>query len=397
MQLFESVRSELDKYPQDGGIPSVGSVLEALVAEHGETKLLKSIKNSLLLAWEASVEELVQIGVIGSAEVLARVSPQLTAQISALGFGDATLRELVQQITSAFRRRRSLLLRNLESQVRLSELPWISALQPLKEKKVEHSRVARQSLENLTLLTLSTFPYTCLPNPMVQELASLASQAGMKLPWLKEIAADIFEGTFQDKWKIAAAQTAKYMKDSLYADYYDLPQSYAAVSKSFVQLCEDRSQEARHSGDGWVAENGTILEQSQILTSHNLTQLIFGFGLEIQAHNLAPDWATECFQFIIDRQQQIPVNYLAKLQLVKNCAYAWRQGLFFLSLCDDEVVKRILEDKLPALPDHYAPVVLGLRSVLEGQRFDKQGFIPGTTGRRFLGWSVGDHFLIPKM
>ena len=81
-------------------------------------------------ALEAPAGELVDRRIIGSAEVLAAVVPQITAQVLAAGMQDPQLSGLYGQAYAAFRRRRTLLLLNLEHQVRFGELPWIAALQP---------------------------------------------------------------------------------------------------------------------------------------------------------------------------------------------------------------------------------------------------------------------------
>ena len=53
---------------------------------------------------------------------------------------------LYGQAYAAFRRRRSLLLLNLEHQVRFDELPWIAALQPFRADSADTARAARQAL-----------------------------------------------------------------------------------------------------------------------------------------------------------------------------------------------------------------------------------------------------------
>jgi len=59
-------------------------------------------------------------------EMLAALVPGLSAEASSVGFEDPVLRRLSYAIRVAFRSRRSLLLRGLEHQVTLDELPWVS-------------------------------------------------------------------------------------------------------------------------------------------------------------------------------------------------------------------------------------------------------------------------------
>src|SRR5690606_8166724 len=79
-------------------------------------------------AYAGRVEDLVSAGLVPSAEVLARLVPGLAAVATAAAYDAAALRTLIAEHYRAFRARRSLLLLHLEHQVRIDELPWISAL-----------------------------------------------------------------------------------------------------------------------------------------------------------------------------------------------------------------------------------------------------------------------------
>ena len=67
------------------------------------------------------------------------------------------------------------------------------------------------------------FPQTIVPNPLISEMSALAAQAGLSLPLVEEVAADIFTGTFTAKWADAAAAASSLLDGTLYARYYDLP------------------------------------------------------------------------------------------------------------------------------------------------------------------------------
>ena len=60
-----------------------------------------------------------------------------------------------------------------------------------------------------------------------------------------------------------------------------------------------------------------------------------------------------------------------------------------------------LQAEVAAAPDRgwaerFQPAVAGLRLVLDGGRFDTDGHGPGPElAVRFLGWSVGKHWLFP--
>jgi hypothetical protein len=99
--------------------------------------------------------------------------------------------------------------------------------------------------------------------------------------------------------------------------------------------------------------------------------------------------------------RQLPRAWKQRLRLVKNAAFAWRQGIFFLDLCSPaeraaivaEVVRRA-EARPTGVANRLQPAVRGLQRVLAGERFAGDGRL-GADARRFLGWSVGPHWALP--
>ena len=192
-----------------------------------------------------------------------------------------------------------------------------------------------------------------MPNLLISEMSPLAAQAGLSLLLVEEVAADIFTGTFTGKWANAAAATSAVLDGTLYARYYDLPASQAwtgppgrtttkvttrwgkTTAEDFAALCVSRARQAHISGGSGsrVVVNGTVLEQSQILTTHNLAILVDALGLRGRVADLAPELADRAFAWLVHKLQQRQPTYRARLQAVKNAAYAWRQALYFLSLC----------------------------------------------------------------
>ncbi len=186
----------------------------------------------------------------------------------------------------AFRNRRSLLLLNLEHQVTVEELPWVRALAPYRETGEATRSDATATLRRLGELTLDGFPGTLLPNPMVRELATLSTEAGLSLPWVDELAADIFQGTFSGKFLAAAKLAGELLTGSVYERYYGIDYRQvlaiedvrrrdglgAATSPAFDQLC--RARAGVEAGTWSVAANGMVIEQAQILTTHNLATLV---------------------------------------------------------------------------------------------------------------------------
>ena len=210
------------------------------------------------LAAEASV--LVEVGVIPSAEVLSRVIPQITAQVRSAGIADLALRRLYQALYGAFRRRRSLLLLDRQSQVKLSELPWVAAIDAYRQSDQDARERARQTLEQVVGLAVTAFPQQILPNKLLQEIRTLAEEAGLKLPIVDEVAADIFMDEFSEKFLRSAQTAAAMLGGSLYEHCYALPYARvraiddvkasrygAASSPAFVRLCTELAGAGRSS------------------------------------------------------------------------------------------------------------------------------------------------------
>lgn len=181
--------------------------------------------------------------------------------------------------------------------------------------------------------------------PLVRELGALAARADLRLALVEEVAADIFKGTFTTKWRTAAAVASASLEGSLYARYYDLPAPaywttphqpgrlarlqrrwgrQAAVD--FTALCRARAREAGVADQtGSVAENGAVLEQSQVLTTQNLAVLTAGLNLVPRLREEAPDLASRTLSWVLRAHSRLPADPYAALRGVKNIAYAWRR------------------------------------------------------------------------
>lgn len=354
-ELAAVLAARLDRYPTDGGLPELSVTDEPgpdgrLVPDH----LVAKVRRAL----EAPIDELVARDVITSGDVLATVLPQLTAQAMAANLEDGELAALYAQTYAAFRRRRSLLLLDLEHQVRLGELPWLRALEPLRAHRPGAVVAARHTLTQTVLVALTAFPQAILPNTLVRELGALAEQAGLSLPLVEEVAADIFAGTFTAKWRTAAEITSRTLAGTRYARYYSLPDAAAWATRAesrfrrfgtrtaedFAAVCESRAAEARAGDSGsHTPANATILEQAQIVTTHNLAALVDGLGLLPHLQDPAPGLATAALDWLVHHLSPRVDDWHAAHQTVKNAAYAWRQALFFLSFCPEESRRSALE------------------------------------------------------
>jgi hypothetical protein len=367
------------------------------------TPVPDSIRRVVRRAMAGSARELVDAGVVPSAEVLAELVPRIAAETSAAAYPDLALRMVMAATYRAFRNRRSLLLLDLQHQVQLTELPWVRAVRPHRQAGDDNRREAQATLRRLGELALDGFPGTLLPNPLVRELSALAREADAELPWVEELAADIFMGRFSAKFLRAAHLAGEILTGSLYARYYDI--DYAALpvpdepgkrgssSAAFDALCRSRAGVSR--GHGAVAANGMVIEQAQILTTHNLATLAHAVGVTPAGGWAAP--ARRAFATVLRLTVRIDRNP-RPLSMIKDVAYAWRHLVFYLSLPDTGDPRALIDEfhtGLAAAPDavraRLGPAVTGLSYVARGGRFAGEHTPAG--GRRLTGWTTGEHWL----
>jgi hypothetical protein len=420
-ELAGVVVARLAAFPRDGGVPALEPMLAPVgddeAARHGVpsgSATFEALRARLARSLDAPVAWLVDEGVIPSGEVLARVIPQITSQVGAAGIADPDLRRLYGAIYAAFRRRRSLLLLNLASQVKLEELPWMRAIEGFRSRKGAGRDVARRTLEEVVSIALLAWPQTILPNKLLQEVRALAKGAALTLPIVDEVAADIFMGEFTEKYLHAAQRAAGLLRGSIYETYYgidfervaridDVPKksgSAAPVSQGFVALCHARagaSRERSWGSKGGVAENGRVIEQEQILTTHNLAVLIDGLELREAFARRAPDLARRCFEWVCSHlETDFGSAWRARLHALKNSAYAWRQMVFFLSLAQKTEVEGFLAWAADHLGARPAAFQARFRPVLAGLVRAAGGETPGDdpAARVFLGWTNGKHWIL---
>lgn len=423
--IAKVVSERLTSYSSSEGISDFSSLLEPVTGEEAKAYSLitgvaipPAVRRRLERCRKGTITELIDKGLITSGDTVARVLPAMTAEICSAGFRDTTLRMLSVATYRAFRRRRSLLLLNLQSQVKIRELPWVAAVEGELEAHAVAVDGARQALIESSATTLSAFPQAILPNKLLQEFGSLAVTAKLDLPFVEEVAVDIFMGTFSNKFVEAARRAASLMGGTLYAHYYDIDTNQLAIlpdkpksksrnyyqrdldiSDALANLCAQRANAplgARHS-----ATNGRIIEQQQILTTQNLSLLFGGLGLKALLHHRLGSLAQECFQWICIRQQMKIKFYHSILVMLKNTAYAWRQMVFYLSMLDDAERRCAIdsiEEHFAAQPtafrERFLPAIIGLRVAAAG--------LPLTPNRQknegarvFLGWTTERHWLLP--
>lgn len=403
----------LEREPADEGIVAIDGFLgplseaeSARIGGYPGLALPPRLREIVRRCREADLASLVAERQLSSAEAVALVVPAVTARIRAAQIVDAELRGVFAASYRAFRRRRSLLLLDLESQVRLSELPWISAIEPWVGSDEASRAAARAALGEICSVTLTSFPATILPNRLVKELRALGSAAGLVMPLVDELAADIFMGKFSAGFLRAAKVAARLLGGSIYEDYFGIPYAEIAalddvepsgrsqVSSGFAAVCSALAVHA--DGASPVVRNGAIIEQAQIVTTHNLAVLFDALPPDVRLVDLA----RSAFVWITHRQRLVIEDWRANLKNVKNCAYAWRQMLFYLSLLTRSDIDAFLawtDSHLRGVPEvantRMQRLVAGLRLVLDGARFAVDG-THASGVRRFVGWSAGRHWLL---
>jgi hypothetical protein len=422
--LAEAVAKRMEHYPPNDGVSDLTSLLEPITAEEADVLALAegadlppSIRRRVERCGSGTIAELIERGLITSGDTVARVLPVMTAEIRSAGFRDPILGNLYAGTYRAFRQRRSLLLVDLQSQVRLDELPWVALMEGQRQRHSLDPDIARQALIEASALTLTAFPQAILPNKLLKELRVLAETAGLDLPFVDEVASDIFMGEFSNKFIDGARRAGRALAGTLYARYYDIdthilatlpdkPKSRASQpfwrrsstsTDALTTLCARRAN--AELGTWRPATNGTIIEQQQILTTQNLSMLFYELDLKTLLHPRLSLLAQACFEWVCRRQQMRIEHYHGRLIMLKNTAYAWRQMIFYLSMLDESEMRPAIErieahfvSQSAAFQEKFRSVMVGLRLATEGRRLPQQyQTIEGA--RVFLGWTTESHWL----
>jgi len=293
-------------------------------------------------------------------------------------------------------------------------LPWVKALHVFRANRLSEKELARQALVEVSSLNLSFFPYSLIPNKLLQELRALAKSAELEIPLVDELATDIFMGVFSEKFNEAVLLAGQVLEGSCYARYYGI--DYAALtsqlapptsaptpvkkffkakpshSKSLAAICAQRA--GVPLGSWRPALNGMIIEQQQILTSQNLAVLWLSLNLAQPLQASLSHLAQTCLLWIYKQQQIKYHDYHSQLIMLKNTAYAWRQMLFFLSLMPQAEQTNFIEfanaqfaqQTLP-FRERFKPALVGLINVLNQKPLEQ------SQGQRFLAWSNERHWL----
>ncbi|WP_291380168.1 hypothetical protein [Demequina sp.] len=297
-----------------------------------------AIARTLAASVEGTAEELVNAGLLRSGEQLADVA----SDVAAVALSESArpgVELLYGKTYRAFRQRRSLLLVNLQSQVRFSELPWVPPL------TVPEGRPEASATDALCGLYVRAFPGTLMPNPLASALNDISGSLGGPRPFLEELAADIFQGDFSPRFARAAAEAADVLEHGLYSTYFDIsPEDWKRLRRAVDSLSTSRDKaESREQAalaelaqrraqsrrvDQWVAKNGAVIEEAQILCAHNLIVATRSFS-------------EEDFVAAAAGASRVIANLLAKARkqrrpyaTLKNASYAWRHFVFYVDRID---------------------------------------------------------------
>ncbi|MBD7998175.1 hypothetical protein [Oerskovia gallyi] len=399
------VAGRVARRPAWSGIEDVDALVTQVAADEetrhvpAGTVVPRQIARVVRLARSAPLDDLLCEGDVPSAEVLAQLVPQVAGAVVSRGLDD-DLSRVIAESYRAFRARRSVLLRNLAAQVRFAELPWVAAVDGHRASGSVGAPEGLAVARELAGSCLRRFPERIVPNTLVVELEALLADAGIDSPLVPELAADIFEGAFSRRFIEAASRTSE-IAGALYQDYFGIREDLAEVVRAaggprartwFADLCRRRAAAIGASdADLRFVVNGMVIEQAQILTTHNLAALVsVGAVAPDDFGPLARAAFAEARRGVVGgRTQWSRGDRHAAANTIKNAAYAWRQSVFFLAGARPDEQHELVHwfgAVTSAHSDEQAaalgPVVADLARVLAG------GPRPSLP---FVGWAAGPH------
>lgn len=137
-----------------------------------------------------------------------------------------------------------------------------------------------------------------------------------------------------------------------------------------------------------MAANGTVIEQAQILTTHNLAALVHAVSV---APTVGwPETARRTFATVLQLAGRIERNPRL-LRLIQDTAYAWRHLVFFPCRFHTLATGGVhvdLTDAAPAVRVKIEPALVGLGYIAAGGRFADERTPAG--GHRLLASSPSD-------
>ena len=221
------------------------------------------------------IEELRDFGYIPSSEVFVELAQPMEAFLQTIDFDfkeDITVEEHLKFLLyKSFKNMRSLLLLNLESQLKINEIPQYNVLcKVYKRDKSSNSLILSKLL--LSYYT-EWFPGDIMPNRVVKMFYNLLKSEDKNLGLCEEIACDIFQRRFGEKYDTSLNIAKKNMINTLYSEYFELDTMYKNP-QNLTNLSLTLKEKYYGNGDfRWTNSNGQQIHASMVLTTHNLTQL----------------------------------------------------------------------------------------------------------------------------
>lgn len=368
----------------------------------------------LRLLQRGTVDELLAAGLVPSMETLADLAGPLIGAAKVQGVHrNEAFRTLYGATSAAFRKRRSLLLLNYETQVKFLELPWAEHLESFSRNKnfADRTDTLRELFCSYVRVCVRRWPHVMIPNKMVSALGDIAAAAKIKTQhgeWMglmAELAADIFMGGFVPKWGAHAAVSKKMLTGSLYDQYFRVSVEDSSIwervqagkAADNVTEMEAFCLPAR-KGVAWsVASNGAYIERAMVFTTHNYAYLfeVLASLDRAFAQDELQEIAEACFASLSETLRPVTKDakmpWQSKLQRTKNVAYGWRQLVFIVSRLDksgiDAFFAKTVSQEKAMQGCHLQRALVDLRSVWQGMTEDRK-----RTWKPFFGWNVkGTH------
>lgn len=225
------------------------------------------------------LEELKSLGYIPSGETFVELSGGMEAFLNTVDIDfkeDIAIEEHLKYIIyKGFKNMRSLLLLNLESQLKLCEIPQYKVLCDVyKCNKRSSNKLILSKL--LVSYYINWFPEIIMPNRVVKMLYNLLKCEEKDLGLCEEIACDIFMGRFGEKYDTSLNIAQRNMCYTLYSKYYNIDKYYVCGNSNLTKLSLELKEQ--YYGVSTYKyrntnENGQQLQAALILTTHNNIQL----------------------------------------------------------------------------------------------------------------------------
>ncbi len=303
----------------------------------------------------ASLSELVRAGNISSVEVLAEMVEVLELSL----FRDCYAPEVWKLMSSLFdvcrRLQTSWHYPLREPHARFRNLPWVK---PFPETAAESfAELARHMLA----LIWEAFPHVMLSSTACHLLNRLLARSGRDLVLGEVVAINGRQRCVDEKFLQLANLTVEASRDTLYSRYYPLPRGPFHDPKDFGATCILLARLRGESEDRIIGQE-MIIEEQQILTSANLWPLYQELRLQVD-----PASATQEILTFLGREMRLPKQTpRQRRKRRRRIGQAWRQMVFFLSLCPFEQASALLTEAHGSLDRDFAPYLEALRKALEG-------------------------------